>query len=453
MTGLIGAHIRSNWALWSGLLMVAISCGFVGEIALCSFSISRLTEGDDAVLLLNSSSMIATFSVLAGIPVCFAVIGALGSLQRKSFALWRLCGIRSFFVGLLFSSQVFVVSLAGALMGSIIAAVAYPLIHPALFESFLNVSRLPVEVDPLSVFPVALATSMVAAVTSVKTAIQVSKVSPLDALKEREGQPERLPFYRWLLFGLPLLVVTALLMAMACSDLYFRVTVGSFMPLFVVGSLAFVMPCLLRGAFSLIRRLSSQVKNDCWFLASSAAQFKLRSSSAIESPFSICIGVVCGFFAVQNVLSLYLGDLGLSGSNTLGITQVAVMLGPPCLLCASGIAAGMIMLSRSKARDIALLRLSGSCNGTMVLSSALEAVLHVVNATLVGLFASFISVFFTALSCGVALKLTPGCFVPVEGAIVILLGLFFLVLVASCPTISLLIKDDPVGALCEGAAR
>ncbi len=81
-------------------------------------------------------------------------------------------------------------------------------------------------------------------------------------------------------------------------------------------------------------------------------------------------------------------------------TAAILMLGGPVLLCAIGAAVSVVMTSKSRTRDVALLIASGARPRTLLAAAACEAFVHAVTATLAGMAAVAVSNVVTAYAVG-----------------------------------------------------
>ena len=127
-------------------------------------------------------------------------------------------------------------------------------------------------------------------------------------------------------------------------------------------------------------------------------------------------------------------------------TAAILMMGGPVLLCAIGAAVSVVMTSKSRTRDVALLIAGGARPRTLLAAAACEAFIHAVTATLAGMAAVAVSNAVTA--CAVGMPLFDGLAFG-EGLAVSLAG-FVLVLAATLvPTLAALGKE-PATVLAMG---
>lgn len=95
--------------------------------------------------------------------------------------------------------------------------------------------------------------------------------------------------------------------------------------------------------------------------------------------------LVAGIFSLGTLLEGYISPARVGRlQRHLDWTSSVLLLGGPILLCAVGAAVSVVMTSKSRARDVALLVASGAHPRTLVAAAACEAFIHVATATLVG---------------------------------------------------------------------
>ena len=188
-----------------------------------------------------------------------------------------------------------------------------------------------------------------------------------------------------------------------------------------------------------------QSRWNAWYVARHTARFGLSASTSVETPIMVGFGLVAGIYSVMSIWADYSGQHGMTFTG-LDWTAAILMLGGPVLLCAIGAAVSVVMTSKSRTRDVALLIAGGARPRTLLAAAACEAFIHAVTATLAGMAAVAVSNVVTAYAVGMPLfdGLAFG-----EGLAVSLAG-FVLVLAATLvPTLAALGKE-PATVLAMG---
>ena len=157
-------------------------------------------------------------------------------------------------------------------------------------------------------------------------------------------------------------------------------------------------------------------------------------------------GLVAGIFSVLGLFTGYLQSQGIADINGLSLEAALLMLGGPVLLCAVGAAVSVVMTSRSRTRDVALLIASGAQPKTLMAAAACEAFIHAVTATLVGMACVVSSSALVAVAAG--LPIFDGL-VFGEGLAVSLVG-FALVFAATFVPTCTALKRETATALAMG---
>lgn len=149
-------------------------------------------------------------------------------------------------------------------------------------------------------------------------------------------------------------------------------------------------------------------------------------------------GLVAGIFSLSSLLETVIQQYGLTLNATLDFTTSVLLLGGPILLCAVGAAVSVVMSSRTRTRDVALLIASGARPETLVAAAGFEALIHTATATLAGMAVAAASN--AVVAAAVEFPLFSGLAFG-EGLVVSIAG-FVLVLAATLvPTLSALRKQ------------
>lgn len=157
-------------------------------------------------------------------------------------------------------------------------------------------------------------------------------------------------------------------------------------------------------------------------------------------------GLVAGIFSLSSSLTAVIRQQGSTLNASLDFTSAILLLGGPILLCAVGAAVSVVMSSKTRTRDVALLVASGARPGTLLGAAVCEALIHAVTATLVGAAVVVASNAVVAYAVGLPLfaNLAFG-----EGLVVSLAG-FALVLAATLVPTCAALGRAPAAVLAAG---
>ena len=220
-----------------------------------------------------------------------------------------------------------------------------------------------------------------------------------------------------------------------------------FLPLLMVATLVPVAPAALSALMAAWTAPVPQRRLHAWYLARRTARYGLAASTSTETPIMVGFALVAGIFSLGGLLEGYIRQQGLTGySATLDWTSSVLLLGGPVLLCAVGAAASVVMTSKTRTRDVALLVVAGARPGTLLAAAACEALVHAVTATLAGMAVVIASNAVVASAVGMPpfSGLAFG-----EGLVVSLAG-FVLVLAATLVPTCAALRREPALVLAAG---
>ena len=387
MIGLVFSDLRDHATTWVGAFLVAVACGLIGGWAASFQATANFYAGDELLFkgLQQTVPVVVSFSSVAAVAVLASAANLTVSAQRQSYALWQLANVRPRLVSAAVLIQMAVVAVLGAACGTVLAAATFGPIFAVLTgsqEAFFGVAP---QVDA-SLMPVVwLVVTGVFLLGGLRGARSAGKTPPLVALRDPEPKRAGMTWMRVILF--------AGLAACTCWFVSFMIESGPdeamnwslFMPLFVVATLAPLAPVLFSALLEVWTRLVPQKRWNAWYLARHTARHGLAASTSVETPIMVGFGLVAGIFSVLGLFTGYLQSQGIADINGLSLEAALLMLGGPVLLCAVGAAVSVVMTSRSRTRDVALLIVSGAQPKTLMAAAACEALIHAVTATLVGM--------------------------------------------------------------------
>ncbi len=435
MIKLIFADLRYNAATWAGAFVVAVACGFLGGWVASFFAMGQGS--------LNYT--VLAFTIVAAIAVVAAIANLTVSAQRRSYALWQLVGVSPRRVSNIVLAQLAVVGALGALCGTAIEAATITPLFPLVFASpaYAYMLDVPINVG-VSLMPwVWVAVAITFVLGGIRGAKAAGKTPAIVYLRGAEDRHKKMTWARIVMFAALAIASVTIAMSLYTTD---PTSDGGwsaslFLPVTIAAALAAAAPIFLPG---LLHAWSALLPNrlNAWYLARHKALYDLDAGGATELPVVVGAGIVAGVFSLLGVLQGYINAHDLEGMNaTLDSTSAILLLGGPVLLAAVGSAASMVMVFRQRINDVSLLSAVGASPGTVVASSACEAVVHAVNsaiaATLVGLVTS--AIVSTAAGMSVFSGLALG-----EGGIVVAVGFVLMLLASVIPTALTFLGHHPI---------
>lgn len=422
MIRLVFSDLRDHAATWIGSFVIAVACGYIGGWAASIEATSATYEN-----LRNLSSAVLVFSLLAAVPVLASTANLTVSAQRRSYALWQLANVSPRRVSRVVLAQLVVVAVLGAVCGTLFEAATLGSLFPLVFSSREVFAQVVPQVGVSAMPAVWLAVAGVFLCGGLKGARSAGRTPPITALRESEPKRRGMTWLRGLLFaGLAICTCwVASLMLASGPDAVMNWSL--YLPILVVATLVPLAPLLFSVLLAAWTSFVPWAHRDAWYLARHTARYGLSTSTSVETPLMVGFGLVAGIFSIIMCGAVYAQSQGVLDFNGLDMTTTLLLLGGPLLLCALGAAVSVVMTSRSRTHDVALLIAAGARPETLLAAAACEAIIHVVTATLVGVVAVIISNAIVAYAYG--LPLFTGL-VFGEGIVVSLVG-FVLVLVAT----------------------
>lgn len=384
MLRLVLSDLVANLRIWVGVLLVAAATAAVGTVAAAEIETAVRTGGTVSLALYAISGTVLLFATLTTIVVLGSVVELAVALQRRSYALWQLVGIGPGRVRLVVHAQLAIVALAGAVLG---AAAVTPAL-PALFRFFLGGSSGLQDVRPRFGPVAAMAVGgFVLAVTTLsgaRGARQAGRVPPLQSLRSADVPLRRVGPARWI-GAAALLTVVLLVAATVPGTAPERLSV----PLMLVApltaaALAAVGPALYpafaRGWTAAVPSTASAA----WYLARNSVEYHVTRSTAAISPFMVAVALSGGLATATAISGAATSRATGADPGAVGTGTVVLLIGGPVFLALLGSTATILIASRSREREFALVQAAGSTRATVVAAAALEAVIYAVTAVALG---------------------------------------------------------------------
>ncbi len=434
MMRLVLSDLRDHAAVWAGAFAVATACGYIG-----GWVAALLATSSTYGALADLTWSILLFSLLAALPILASTASLTVSAQRRSYALWQLVNVRPWMVSAVVLLQLTVVAVLGAAAGTLACAATFAPLFPVVFGSYDPPANLVLDAGLPSMPAVWLAVAAVFLVGGLKGARSAGATPPLTALRAAEVPRRGMTWLRFALFAALLVCLVQLVLFVLGSNPNVVADNSLFVPILAMATLVPVAPAVLSVLLGAWTALVPQARWNAWYLARHTARFGLGASTTVEVPIMVGFALVASVYSLSSVLKVYVEQQGLIDMHvSLDWTSAVLLLGGPVLLCAVGSAVGVVMSSRSRATDVALLVASGAQPHTLVAAAVCEAFIHAATATFAGAACVVFSTVAVALPIGAPVL---GCFSFAEGLAVSLAG-FGLVLAATLvPTTAALRRE------------
>jgi putative ABC transport system permease protein len=379
---LVFRDLVSNMPIWLGALVVTAAAG-----AAVSVAAGLVTSGFGLGFVYAVG--LATLAFIATVLTIISIVAVLGNvtrltvdLQRRSYALWQLVGVPAARVTWIVRTQLTVVAVLGSTLGTVIAA---PFI-PGILRFGLSDSSGLQEVEPQtqvgSQLVVVLFVSLVVVFGGLKASRRAGRVRAIEVLRDADGDATRMGIPRWILLGLTLAL--AVLMTWTVGNN----SGGGSGQLLIIGpmftavgicAIPLVAPPLLRTWTRLIPDRTST----SWFLARNAAGFQVSRSTATISALVVTIALPGSFYAAFSTNGNFVRSSTGESMGTLGPGSFLILLGGPLLVSLAGAAATVLMATRTREQETALVQAAGGGRSLVLMRATWEALILVGTAALI----------------------------------------------------------------------
>ena len=434
MMRLVFLDLRDHAATWVGAFCVAVACGFIG-----GFAASLMATAKSYPNMESLAVTMLMFSAMAAMAVLASAANLTVAMQRRSYALWQLANVSPRRVAAVVLAQLAVVAVLGAVVGTLVEAASFVPLFPLVFSSpfYLPIDQVVLDAGLPFMPLVWLSVAGVFLVGGLKGVLGAGRTSPMTVLRAPDQPRKGMTWLRVVLFAGLVFGTWQLASSLFGKDLD---ALGNslFLPLLMAAALVSVAPAVFSALLSAWTSLVSQNRWNAWYIARHIARHGLSVSTSVETPIMVGFGLVAGIFSLSSLLETVIQQYGLTLNATLDFTTSVLLLGGPILLCAVGAAVSVVMSSRTRTRDVALLIASGARPETLVAAAGFEALIHAATATLAGMAVAAASN--AVVAAAVEFPLFSGLAFG-EGLVVSIAG-FVLVLAATLvPTLSALRKQ------------
>lgn len=379
MIRLLLADLKNNWIVWSGLLVMALVCGYLGGWGVSIEATAVHYTG------LQSFGYINLFlSSVAAIAILIPLSQQLVAILSRYYALWQLAGVRPALVKSVILLQLFIVATVGACLGTFFEMRSYALLFPWVFSSYNLPTNIVLSLGASFMPAVWIGVGAVFVLGGYRGACAAGRISPIEILRESESvvtpiSPMRLLICVVLAIGVVLFFGS---LSSPLGDGEFDQT--AFAPILIVALFAACAPWLLSAMMQVWRGVST-MRFLPSFMGARSALHQVETAHAVEVPIMVGYGLLVGFNAMFDTLGVYADSIGLSGLNTsLDWTGTIVLFGGPVFLSCVGASIGCLLSFGRRRQDAMLCVSLGMSKKDVFLSAVYEATLHVLSATIVG---------------------------------------------------------------------
>lgn len=448
MLRLLVDDLVANARMWLAVLLVCAASGAVVSVSAALTETAVGTPGTAGLALYGVGGTLSVFTGIATVVVLGSVARLTVALQRRSHALWQLVGVRPGAIRLVVLVQLLVVGVLGALLRCL---AALPLLQPFadhVFADAEGLGDLRLRLGPVGVAGTVAVVSLLVLAGGNGAARRAGQVTGLELL--REAAVPRLVMSRARRVAGTVLLATLVSVVLSLPGRPLE-TVGN--PLMLLaplsaGLLVAVGPVTTPALARAWTRVVPPGASASWYLARNVALADLDRSTAAINPLVVMTALAGGLWSVHGTTSAAAQARTGVAPPDVPVSSLVFLLGGPLLLAAVGAAASVAVSGRARTRDAALLEAAGATPPTVVATAALEAVVQVGTATLLGLVAVAVTALAGAWAVG-SWGLGPAALgLPALG--VTAAGALLLVLTATVVPALLRLRLDPVRVLSAG---
>lgn len=396
MIRLIWRDLLANARIWAGALLVAAVTGAVGAVVAAEMQTAVEVRGLAGLALASISGTVLLLATVSALVVLSTVAGLTISLQQRTYALWQLIGIGPARVRIVVTTQLLIVAVLGGATGCLAAAPALPALFRFAFTGSTGLSDLRPRFGVAAAAGVVLFVVVVVLAAGRRGTLRASRTAPVELLRSPRTPAARMGVGRWITGVACVLVTGSITASLPGTDPERLATPLMALAPLTAGALAAFGPLYLAA---LIRVWTALIPvGGPWYLARHATADQVSRSTAAINPLMVAVALAGGLHAASGTAAAARGV-----GDTLQPGTVALLAGGPLLLAVVGATVTVLMSSRGREREFALVRAAGATPGAVLAAAAAEAVVYVVTAAGLGMLAVAV----TSVAGGVAAGIVP----------------------------------------------
>lgn len=350
MSRLILSDLVTHARVWLGVLAVTVVSGFVGAIAAGLLETGFHHGGRVLDGLSSTSAAVIMFTSITALIVLSSTAALTVALQKRSYALWQIVGIRPSLVGLVVLGQLAIVGAFGAVIGSLVAIPVFGPLFIWVFRDWSNMQGISLRLGAVRVLIVVATITAVVMLGGLRGARDAKRVLPIEALRDPEPPRVKMGWFRILL---TLLIAAGAIVLAWALDGRASLSGLSGQAILITPLIAAAMVTAGPVLFPVVLRVWTALLpphvSGSWFLARNSSRYRLSQSTAAISPLLVAIALAGGLYTMAGTLDQALADRN-GGTTSTGLVPegIVILLGGPLLL--SAVAAAATVSSCPEAR-------------------------------------------------------------------------------------------------------
>lgn len=399
---LVRAELRESWSAWLGVILGFLATSFSFTLA-ALVTASGLAASDTAMpaQIAQQYWSVAAFNLVVAVFVGLTVVGTATALvvnsRRGAIARLALAGAGPGQITRTMMGQLAAVALASALAGNALGVLG---LQPTL--DFLRAERgaeaagfvVPPLVEPSVLIGIDLLWLVVVLLGGWREARRANRIPPVEALRAAQGLDGRRPplIGRLVRAAIALIALAAMFVAIRPiaaergSETFTMLLQLTMLVLVVTGwLLAELMPQLV-GPLTRAWTTLVPTRNPEWFVARATVLARSARLAGSVTPVMFTMGLTLGILGLGGTVNRILAAAGTGVVlDYVGGMSFLKLLGLALLIALAGSVGSLIMMSRQREAELALLGIAGATPAQRLRTPLLEGVIVVLSATLCGL--------------------------------------------------------------------
>ena len=381
-----------EYRLWLGSLVVIVAASAICAAALAQIETAATLSVKAGASLQSTSWGVIVFGLLAAIAVTGATTNLAVASGRRGYALLQLAGLLPRQVTVMVLTQLVMLAVIGTGLGVALGRViAQPLLDLVIAQTSAPAGTVVVYGGGAIAWTFGLFAGVVV-FAGIRAAFRAGRVPPIEALREPEPPRVRMRASRWVAVGISGAASLGIGLAVAAMSpsltpegrpvgLDSVTSLGLLFSITLTALAASIGPILYPAVLHAWTALIPANLSGAWFLARRSCRYRITQSTAAITPLMIGIAMPGSMYTLFLTAGGAMSRGG--GPSDINSASIFTILGPALLLAALGSAAVIFMTGRTRARDNALVSVSGGTLGTTALCAVFEAVIYVVTAFLI----------------------------------------------------------------------
>ena len=399
MPKVIAAELRDSWPAWLGVSLGFVMTGF--SLALAALIVQSALSARELIPAMEAEAytIIGGSNLVLSTVVGLSVVGSATALvvESRRGALARLALAGATPAGVVGSmlSQLAGVALAAAVMGDLLAALALrPTLDYLQLERGAEGAGIPVPgvIELPTLLTVNLLWVLVVLVGGYRQARRASRIAPVEALRQSQSgqQGRRRDVGRWVRAGLAFTIVVGMFVSVPAmtasrtSETFTQIMQLNLFGLVVIGWLfAELMPTIVRP---LTAWWTAPVPGgSTWWIARATVLARSVRLARSVTPVMFTVGLAFGVIGLPATFNAIFAANGVDVQlEHVGAETFLVNLGLPLAIAMCGSVGSLVMMSRQRSAELALLGIAGATVGQRSTAAALEALIMTGTAAILG---------------------------------------------------------------------